>query len=62
MCAKVYKNSVADSLTKKHVLSAFFCHDDIIYYRAKRKPHRAHEKRKKAVFPLYACIIDNKPP
>ena len=45
-CAKVYKYCAADSLTETTVLNAYFCHDDIIYHRDK-KPHRAHEKRKK---------------
>lgn len=58
MCAKVYKNSVAESLTEKTVLSAYFCHYHIIYYRAKENHIERVKSEKKASSMLITHILE----
>lgn len=50
------KNSVADSLTETTVLNAYFCHDDIIYYRANEKRTERVKSAKKPFSP-YILIL-----
>lgn len=54
--AKVYKNSVADSLTETIILSAFFLPHGIIYYRA-NKNRIEHTKSTKKPFLPYILIL-----